>query len=309
MIDGLDSHDPVHALIAVGDGTIYAGRRSGLYCSHDAAVSWRPLIGGSEAPLPAEVTAVAAAPGDTAQATLFAGGQGGLVRSTDGGVQWRVCMLPPPPPLVTAIAVSPAYAADRVVLAGTAEDGVFRSADRGERWASWNFGLLDLRILALALSPAFAVDETVFAATETGIFRSTNGGRAWREAMIPDCDEPVLCLAISPDYATDGLVYAATETTGLYRSADGGMNWEHVTAVAAGAQPVNAITCISPAEIVVALADRLVLMQGANAGYLRVVAQWPIDGITALTVAPGQAGHRMLVVGDTSGRIQRLMLP
>lgn len=309
MIDGLDSYDPVYALVASGDGTLYAGRRSGLYRSDDAAVSWQPLIGGAEASLALEVTAVAAATGDTAQATLFAGGQGSLVRSTDGGVRWRVCTLPQPPPLVTAIAVSPAYTEDGVVLAGTAEDGVFRSADRGARWASWNFGLLDLRILGLALSPAFAADETAFAATETGIFRSTSGGRAWREATIPDCDEPVLCLAISPAFAADGMVYAGTETTGLYRSDDGGTNWQHVTAVAAGAQPVNAMACLSPDEIVVAFADRLLVIHGANTDHPRTVAQWPVDGVTALAMVSGRAGSRMLVVGDARGRIQRLALP
>ncbi len=119
-----------------------------------------------------------------------------------------------PPPFVHSLAVSPQFAQDGVVLAGTMEDGVFRSGDRGAQWAAWNFGLLDLSVLCLSMSPAYADDETVFAGTDSGIFRSMNGGRAWRELEFPPDWAPVLSLALSPGFGADGMLFAGTEFGG-----------------------------------------------------------------------------------------------
>jgi photosystem II stability/assembly factor-like uncharacterized protein len=150
------------------------------------------------------------------------------LRSINGGRTWEVATLSSPPPVVTALAVSPNYVRDGVVFAGTAEDGVFRSADRGSHWVAWNFGLLDLNVLYLALSPDFATDQTLFAGTETGIFRSTNGGRAWREVDFPEDWAPVLSLVLSPDYGRDRLLFAGTESCGLCCSRDRGATWQRL---------------------------------------------------------------------------------
>ncbi len=71
------------------------------------------------------------------------------------------------------LAVSPAYAQDRTLFAGTFHDGVFRSTDGGGSWIAANKGLLpDVTVYALAVSPAYAQDHTLFAGTYNGVFRS-----------------------------------------------------------------------------------------------------------------------------------------
>lgn len=301
--------DIVYALVASAPATFIAGRASGLYRSADAGITWQPLIGGPAAAVQPVVSTIAIAACEQQRRTMFVGGQGSVLRSSDDGQTWQACVLPAPPPLITSLAVSPDFVHDSVVLAGTAEDGVFRSVDRGDRWASWNFGLLDLRILALALSPAFATDEMVFAATETGLFRSTNGARAWREIALSANDDSVLSLALSPDFGVDGLIYAGMESGGLFRSVDWGENWQHLLDVNAGGQPMNALTFISPRSVVIALDDRLLLLQDAHAAHPRSTPLAHIEDVTALAIGTDETGSALLLVGDVMGGIRSFPLP
>ena len=160
----------------------------------------------------------------------FAGVPGGVLLSMDAGINWTPTWLASPPPMVSAMAISPNYSEDGVVFVGTAEDGVFRSADRGSHWTRWNFGLLDLTAYCMGVSPDYAVDETLYIGVESGIFCSTNGGRAWREVDLPVGYDAVLSLALSPDFAEDGVIFAGTESNGLLYSEDKGRTWRQVAA-------------------------------------------------------------------------------
>jgi photosystem II stability/assembly factor-like uncharacterized protein len=218
------------------DGLCFVARRSGLYRSTDGGETWQDAYAPLSLAAPLGTLSVALSSETGQSLAVYAGVSGGILHAPDatrpGGPAWTISSLPNPPPLVSALALSPHYARDGTVLAATVEDGVFRTGDRGDKWESWNFGLLDLDVYALALSPAFGAplgtsgDEMAFVGTETGVFRSTNGGRAWREVPFPTELAPVLCLAISP--ATDGCLYAGTAERGLYRSTDRGQSWERV---------------------------------------------------------------------------------
>lgn len=207
------------------DGICFAARQSGLYRSDDGGITWRTTYDSLDLEAPLATMAVVVSPGFVSDRSVFAGVQGGILRSMDGGKNWNVAVLPSPPPLISTLVVSPNFAHEGTLFAGTLEDGVFRSADRGSRWAAWNFGLLDLGVFSMAISPDFANDETLFVGTETGIFRSTNGGRAWREVNFPAEFAPVLSLALSPGYADDGVLFAGTESYGLFYSDDRGRTW------------------------------------------------------------------------------------
>ena len=70
---------------------------------------------------------------------------------------------------VIAIAVSPNYAADHILLAtagwsegSTQHSGVFRSTDGGVNWQLTNTGLPDMAIRYIAFSPNTAADHTGF---------------------------------------------------------------------------------------------------------------------------------------------------
>jgi photosystem II stability/assembly factor-like uncharacterized protein len=227
-----ESEDLVYGLATspafADDGICFAARRSGLYRSDDGGATWHFTYDslGLEAPLP--TMAVAVSPAFKSDHIVFGGVPGGITRSVDGGNDWGVSILPSPPPLVSALALSPNFGQDGVVFASTVDDGVLRSADRGSRWAAWNFGLLDLSVFCIAISSDFADDETLFAGVETGVFRSTNGGRAWRETDFPIDFAPVLSLALSPDYAKSGVLFAGTESYGLFRSGDRGRTWQRL---------------------------------------------------------------------------------
>ncbi|MBN1311483.1 MAG: hypothetical protein JXB30_08695 [Anaerolineae bacterium] len=210
------------------DTTLFAACYSGLYRSDDGGQTWQTAYASLKLSEPLPTMAVAVSPAFDHDSRVFAGLSGGILRSLNDGRIWESVTLPPPPPVVSAVALSPDFEKDGIVFAATMEDGVLFSSDRGGRFTAWNFGLLDLNIFSLAVSPNFAEDETVFVGAQTSIFRSTNGGRAWREVDLPAGYDAVLSLVLSPDFAQDGTLLAGTEMQGLWLSADRGKSWEQL---------------------------------------------------------------------------------
>jgi photosystem II stability/assembly factor-like uncharacterized protein len=309
-----DFQDVVHALaLSPGfaeDGVAFAACASGLYKSHDGGQTWASAYGSLDLSALLATPAVAISPAFATDRTVFAGVSGAILRSQDGGESWQVSSLPTPAPLVSCLAISPNYADDQVLLAGTIEDGIFRSADRGAHWMLWNFGLYDLHILALALSPNFEEDDTVFAGVESGVFRSTTGGRSWRELPFPGDLAPVLSLAVSHAYQFDGVVFAGTESNGLHKSTDRSQTWARVGAeVITGS--VNQILLGShyPAisHLLVLTSEGLFFSQDAGATW----APWPLDlpeGMEAAAIAAPDEFHpgAPLLIGTAEGRVIRM---
>ena len=303
------------------DGLCYVARRSGLYRSTDGGLTWEDAYDSLSLAAPLGTLCVALSSDMNETLHVYAGVLGGILHSMGGlsGAAWQISTLPTPPPLVSALALSPRYATDGTVLAATVEDGVFRSGDRGNKWQSWNFGLLDLDVYALALSPAFggplgtSGDETVFVGTETGIFCSTNGGRAWRETPFDTDLAPVLCLALSPDYARDGCLYAGTDENGLYRSTDRGESWTRVGAAVpplsgTPAPSINALL-LSPQypdepHILAMLADALIVSRDGGTSWESWAAGLDLNsGATCVAAPLGLAPGAPLLVGLGDGRV------
>ncbi len=240
----------------------FAARTSGLYRSMDGGQTWTSAFESLNLPVPLTALAVALSPDFKHDTSVFVGLNGGILRSFDSGQNWENAQVPTPPPVVTAIAVSPNFAEDGILFSATLEDGVLSSSDRGRRWHAWNFGLLDLNTLCIAISPDFANDETIYVGTQSGIFRSTNGGRAWREVNLSVEFDAVLSLALSPEFAYDGTLFAGTENQGLFRSKDGGQTWQRLGRSKLK-EPVNSILLAPnfPArpEILVLHGDKLLI--------------------------------------------------
>ncbi|MBN1287600.1 MAG: hypothetical protein JXB47_19520 [Anaerolineae bacterium] len=283
------------------DGMCFAARLSGLYRSEDHGASWRPAYDALDLKEALATISVVLSPDFASDQSVFAGVNGGVLRSGDGGASWHIAGLGAPPPAVCALAVSPNFVHDGVILAGTMEDGIFRSGDRGRLWQAWNFGLLDLRVLCMVVSPTFADDETIYVGTESGLFRSTNGGRAWREVDFDIDLAPVLSLALAPG----GALLVGTEACGLHRSNDGGRTWARLgreTIVDA----VNTLI-IAPQP---APQDILVLHEGALLGSRdggQSWAPWKDDlpgDITAVTAPKGLAPGAPLLVGLADGTVK-----
>jgi len=306
----------------VQDGICFAARRSGLYQSSDGGLTWRfayeSLQPDPAAPL--TTTAVAISPDFETDSSVFAGVAGGILRSVDGGKTWNAALLGSPPPLVSALAISPSFAHDGTLFAATMEDGVFRSADRGGRWVAWNFGLLDLNILCLAISPDFATDETLFVGTESGMFRSTNGGRAWREVDFPTEFAPVLSIALSPGHAfgrdsddpegNSAALFAGTENFGLFYSENAGCTWEHLDQDRA-ADTVNAII-LSPEfpakpDVLAMLSDALIVSRDGGRSWSDWQADLPVErGLASVAAPQGLDPGASLLVGLVDGKVLRI---
>jgi photosystem II stability/assembly factor-like uncharacterized protein len=255
------NQDAVYALAGLGKW-LYAARQSGLYRSADGGATWQDAFASlaehsDSSPLAATALAV------HGEATVFAGVNGAVLRSDDAGEHWHIGALASPVPLVVAVVLSPDFAADGVIAAGTAEDGVFVSTDGGLSWVGWNFGLLDHNIYAVAISPDFKRDNTLFVGTESGIFKSHTRGRSWSEVPFPMTAAPVLSLALSPTYAADTTLYAGTAAHGLFLSVDAGASWQSL-APGTIMTAVNAIQVLTvPSHtVVLLLEDRLLRVAG-----------------------------------------------
>jgi photosystem II stability/assembly factor-like uncharacterized protein len=292
------------------NGVCFAACGSGLYQSEDGGRSWKPAYQSLALKTELTTTSVALSPQFGKDRTLFAGVPGGVLRTMDGCAAWQAATFPPPPPAIVSLVISPAFAEDSTLLAGTMEDGVFYSANRGTTWASWNFGLLDLNTLCLAISPNYKQDETLFSGTGSGLFRSTNGGRAWREVELPCGYDPVLSLAVSPKYARDGLVLAGTETGMLCLSKDGGSTWEALN-VTDSESPINAVLISNDfsakADILLLAGSDMTYSTDGGKNWEPLAVELP-DGseITAVCAPNGFAPGNPVLVGLLGGKILRI---
>jgi photosystem II stability/assembly factor-like uncharacterized protein len=136
-------------------------------------------------------------------------------------------------------------------------DGVYKSTDGGASWT--NMGLRDShhvgRIVLHPTDPSIvyvaAMGHLWGPNDERGVYRSRDGGDSWERLLYVDADTGAVDIALDPDQPD--VVYAATYQrrrtafgfhgggpgSGLYRSDDGGDNWDELTgaAVDADAEP------------------------------------------------------------------------
>lgn len=288
-------------------GRAFAGTNGGLKRTEDGGQTWKDALAGLALSGPLPVTSLAVSPAFDHDGLVIAGTRGGILRSSAGGQSWKTVIFPPPPPSISALAISPNFAEDETLLAGTIEDGVFVSRDAGEQWFSWNFGLLDLNVLALAISPDFKADDTLFAGTETGLFRSTSGGRAWRDVELPFGYDPVISLAISRRYAEDHTLYIGCEAHGLWVSADEGEHWKRL-AERKLVDPVNSIIA-SGTDLLAATGSALWHSADGRVNWTNLLPEEYRELEVSAVLAPHGAGPgSALLVGFADGSIQPIVL-
>jgi photosystem II stability/assembly factor-like uncharacterized protein len=210
------------------DHTLFAGSY-GVYKSTDGGTSWNAVNTGlpSGGTFPLSVQALALSPGYASDHTLFVGVYWeyycgwmeycpafGVFKSTDGGASWTAAGLYGWD--LSALALSPGYATDGTVFAGTHGDGVFKSSDGGASSSAVNTGLTNLRVEALALSPGYASDHTLFAGTiGGGVFKSTDGGAFWSAMNEELGNLNIWSLALTPTFPRT--LFAGTDGSSVWQ--------------------------------------------------------------------------------------------
>jgi photosystem II stability/assembly factor-like uncharacterized protein len=186
----------------------------------------------------------------------FGAVDGGIWKTDDAGMVWTPIFDGQRVASIGALEVSASDS--NIIYAGTGEsdirsnlasgDGVYKSNDAGKTWQ--NVGLQDTRqISRLAVHPRDA--NILFVAAlghaygpndERGVFRSTDGGGSWQKVLFKGPRVGAADLALAPDapeilfaslweaHRPPWSTYApiAGDGSGLYRSVDGGTNWEQI---------------------------------------------------------------------------------
>ncbi len=154
----------LQALVVAPDGSIFvANSAAGVLKTSDAGRTWQD----TGFPARADETKVAQL-AVANNGALFAAVGTIIERSPNGGQSWTYLAKLPPGFEVTALAVSPNFAPDGIVLAGGnyASRQILRSADGGQTWqvvfdGAAVEGASDVG--AIAISPNFARDRTAYA--------------------------------------------------------------------------------------------------------------------------------------------------
>jgi photosystem II stability/assembly factor-like uncharacterized protein len=116
------------------------------------------------------------------------------------------------------------------ILVGTIGQGVMMSADDGETWtrASVRQGMhSDCIVKALEADPHRP--GVIYAGTDAGLYKSEDAGGKWQLLDTPMTGSMVWSIAINP--TDSNVMFAGTGTPskpGIYRTSDGGKNWEHL---------------------------------------------------------------------------------
>jgi photosystem II stability/assembly factor-like uncharacterized protein len=216
-----------------------AASTSGLLVSTDNCRTWQKHPG-KLADIP--VLAACLSPGYESDSLVFLGAAGGIAY-THNLMTLHASRMPQAGINVVSLAVSPNFAEDGILLAGSLDYGILQSTDRGKSWKERHYGLQDLTVLALGISPDFARDKLALSGTSTAIFRTPNGGLAWREANLP-CEEAVLSITFSSYYPEDPRIFAGTEGGRLFVSQDAGRTWE-IFYIFESALSINALVSLT----------------------------------------------------------------
>jgi len=204
------------------DQTLFAGVPGAILRSSDGGRSW------FVAPLPTPppfVSSLAISPNFVHDGIVLAGTmEDGVFRSGERGVHWATWNFGLLDLNVLCLAISPAFAEDETVFAGT-DSGIFCSTNGGRAWREVDFPADLAPVLSLALSPGYASAGLLFAGTESyGLYTSQDRGHSWTRLGEGTIDGAVNSLLLSPEFpARPEMLVSWAEA--LLISRDGGQTW------------------------------------------------------------------------------------
>ena len=212
--------DPTHS------NRLFVATTMGVFESEDGGESWKKRMDGMK-----EVLMVVTLALDPLHpSTLYAGTSGGMYKTENKAQRWEKTNngLVPPELIkssralgVQSVVVDPH--APETLYAATL-NGLYRSDDGAKSWTRIGQSLPDQMISAVVLDRANP--GVLYVASREGIQKSTDKGNSWQVTNHGLRSLNIRTLVQSPVDPT--LFYAGTNGSGLYRSHDGGTNWEQV---------------------------------------------------------------------------------
>jgi len=190
-----------------------ATNQDGVYKSTDGGGNWKASNQG----LPATCYFVVAHPKNAGR--IFAASTGGVYESADSGVTWELIGLAAQE--VRQILFDPA---NSNILLAASSGGVYKTVDGDKSWAQ----LLNSNIVSIAIPPSNP--KIIYVGTPDDFYKGIDGGNFWKQIDMP---QKYHIYSIAVDSANLNIVYvymyfkdSNVYQWGLWKSADGGSNWE-----------------------------------------------------------------------------------
>ncbi len=208
------------------DRTVFASLPGGVISSQDGGETWQAAV--LPTPIPV-VSALALSPNFLQDGALFtATTQDGVFLSTNRGASFVVWNFGLIDSNVFCLAVSPDFANDRKLYAGT-ESAIYVSRNGGRSWRELNLPTELAPVISLALSPDASSETALLAGTEfSGLFMSADGGKTWRPSGYDGAQGPVNCVLVSAQYPLEADILILTPLS-LLLSRDNGQTWQEQT--------------------------------------------------------------------------------
>ena len=210
------------------------GEATQLYRTEDGANNWQKVL---EHPYP--ITAISFSPTNRA-VVLLGDREGNLLLSQDSGKSWTELE-----PLNNSGSITKIVIPNNIQTAfyvGTESDGIVKVQDSGKRLTKLDTKSADNNIRDITLNPKNPGYDLWISTWDGGTFVSSDEGETWqeqtqgltRESQADDMKKPhFMEVRLSPNFQQDNTLFLGG-FNGLFKSIDGGENWEEINTLSPG---------------------------------------------------------------------------